>query len=167
MEKVYRKYEKFIEKCVWDYLRKTGMSKELYDDVHSEAVIAFLDTCRKFGVKNTPIDPYVLGYARNVMRTAMKTYIWRHYNMRRQTKLRIDARRTTEFPEDICYEEDFSGPEADDITKLLTENERRLVSLRIAGMRNVDIAHVHNVDPSAVSQMLRTVRNKIKRGISV
>lgn len=167
MEKVYREYEKFIEKCVWDYLKKTGVSNELYDDVHSEAVIAFLDTCHKFGVKNVPLAPPVIAYAKNAMRTAMRKYIWAYYNMKSDIGRKIDHRRSAEMPEEIYFDADFSAPEAEDILKLLAPTEKVVIGMKLAGYRNADIALERGVTSATVSNAFQRMRRKIQKGLYI
>lgn len=160
MEKIYEDYSSFIEKCVRGYLKKTGLDENVYDDVHSEAVLAFLTVCRKFGVKTSPLDPIVIAYARNAMRIAMRKYIWRLFNMRGCYKSKIDDRRNAEFPTDTTYTEDFSGPEAEDLLKTFTPNERYIITLKLMGLKNTEIASVKNTGPSNVSEALKKMRSK-------
>lgn len=172
-EELITTYDQYITRLARAYLWHTNSQLCNYDDIKSEATLAFLKTIRRWNFSDT-LGPYELALVYNAVRSAMRACVWSVNGER--NKNRSFQRRTIcftemtpedqEFDEDVLdfltCEDDYSDVEMRDLIDRLPPVERDTLRLLLQGYSQTDIARIrHTTRKNVVNTVLR-IRQRLK-----
>lgn len=176
-EELITKYDRFISKHTRIYHSTTNMPPSAYEDLKSEATIAFLKCIRKIHLEDredgklTQIETFCIA---RTMRYNMRRYIWRSYGEKnvgrhpnhRRCKSFSDL-GTTEEPfslEQFDYadsSDDYADVDFRDMLDRLEPVERETADLLIRGYSFADVAKIRGTSRKNVTVTVGRIKKKI------
>ena len=171
---IIRKYDAYICKHAMSYLRRTGQPDHLFEDMKSEATLAFLKTIRRYQIEQENLSPRELLLINNSMRSALRSFVW-SYNGVRNKNIGLEPRSISfsdcaEINSDLddsradflARNDDYSSFDVEDILSSLSKTERETVELLMEGYSPHEVAKIRKVSPSSVTQTISKVRKKLE-----
>lgn len=170
-----QRYDKDIRRIVNRYLYSTQFSTNcsFYEDLISEAFIAFLTMCRTFDLQSYDLTDLQRAMCKKKIESALRVYIWKMFNMGGYNNKRIDLSRSTTISDIIgdtdlsiddvvpnTYRDDFSNAETSEFVKALKVIDAQLITLIDKGYSLRDVCRIWKKDIRAVVERLERIRKK-------
>lgn len=170
-----QRYDKDIRRIVNRYLYSTQFSSNcsFYEDLISEAFIAFLIMCRTFDLQSYELTNLQRTMCKNKIESTLRVYIWKMFNMGGYNNRKIDLSRSTNISDvlgdtdlsidDIvpnAYQDDFSDPETSEFMKSLKTVDTKLIVLLDSGYSIRDVCRMWKKDISTLVERVGRIRKK-------
>ena len=173
-EMLLKKYDPYISKQARSYLLRTSQPEHLYDDLKSEAAIAFIKTVRRWGFDDYNLTPYQFKLIHNAIRSAFRRCVWSANEMRDKNKpLTVNSITFTDviaqndsFDDSkldfLVVEDDYSRIELRDMMDRLTQVERETLDLLMRGYSWSEIASIRHTSKKNVGNTVNRLRVRLK-----
>ena len=184
-EALIQKYSRWIFKNVQAYCLgfRKWVDHYLKEDLYNEACLAFLSACRAMELDSYDLNAYQYGVCRNKIRSALRCYIWRHYNMGGDNKTQIDFGRSNlwsgymaflnesanekfkfEDMDDsvqLMYVDDHSHVVIDDFARRLNKLDAEIVALICEGDNYAQISNKLKIPYRRVFRRINIIRTQL------
>lgn len=170
-----QKYDKDIRRIVNRYLYSTQLSSKcsFYEDLISEAILAFLVMCRSFDLQSYNLSNLQRTMCKNKIESTLRVYIWKMFNMGGYNNKAIDLSRSITISDilrnqdlnidDVApntYLDDFSKINVFDFLKTLTKIDVDLLWRILNGENAEEVSRQWNLCPSSIKRRLYRIRKK-------
>ena len=168
-----KKYERFLKGEVAKYCVSMQLPTQNihFQDLLSEASIAFLLVCRSFNLDSYDLNAYQYVVVKNKIRSTLRVAMWKIFNMGGYNNRKIDYERNivvsdilsneSDSIDDAVYcefNEDFSDVEVSDFINQLSKKDADLLIKIMAGYTPVEIGKSWGNNHRVVSQRLNKIR---------
>lgn len=146
------------------------LNSPLYEDMISEACIAFVQYCRENVLPESQFAPRDYFLCRLKMKSAMRVYIWRDKGMKGSNNRRIECRcetfsdmlRDGETMENLIpgYVQDETRVDVRQFIKTLPENEQKVVVMAMMGYSMNTIAKALSVSRKTPYNILSRISRR-------
>ena len=169
-----KRYDKYISQQARSYMLRCNQPESLYDDLKSEATIAFLNVIRKWNFSDSDLSGYQYALAHNAIRSAMRRCVWNANGAKNQNnsfELKCltftDVTATTPDFDDskldfLLSEDDYSDFEVQDVIDRLPDVERETLNLLLRGYSKAEISRIRHVSPTNVTNTINRLRTRLK-----
>lgn len=170
-----QKYNKDIRRIVNSYLSSMYFpnSNSFYEDLISEATLAFLEACRSFHLDSPNLSDLQRTMCKNKILSALRVYIWKMHNMGGYNNRKIDLSRSVTFSDVLAnrdqsiddlitstHQDDYSTLEVADFLNQLPPNYKNMLTLLMEGFGMRQIENTLSVSHQMFSKRLKNVRKK-------
>lgn len=170
-----QKYDRDIRIIVNHYLISTqfSLSCSFYEDLISEATIAFLLMCRKFDLQDYRLTDLQRAMIKNKIESVLRVYIWKMFNMGGYNNRKIDLSRSVTISDilrdtdltidDVApntYQEDFSNIYTEEFLHSLSSFDTELVRYLVLGYSLNQFGKLANKDIKTVFWHIERIRKK-------
>lgn len=170
-----QKYDKDVRRIVNSYLYSTHFSSKcsFYEDLISEAFLAFLSMCRAFDLQDAELSDLQRAMCKKKIESALRVYIWKMFNMGGYNNRKIDLSRSVTISDilgdtdlgidDVApntYQDDFSTCEMWDFVNSLTTKNKKLLFAIMQGYELRQIGKFWKQSHNSLSQRLAVIRKK-------
>lgn len=168
-----KKYDSYIARHARSYLRKTNQPDHLYEDMKSEATLAFLETVRRYQMEQQELSPREFLLLHNAMRGALRSFVW-HYNGQKNKNMNFDKKKVlfSEFADDdpdgdaskldfLSVDDDYDAVELQDAIDRLPKAERETANLLMDGYNYSEIARMQNISPQTVRETVLRLKTHL------
>lgn len=167
------KYRKFILKQVSRYCvsLQIATSSQYYDDLFSEASIAFLLCCRTFSLESYALNAYQHAIVKNKIRSTLRVAVWKMFNMGGYNNRKIDYDRNIVISDILSddydsiddmitdeFDTDFTSIEVNDFLNVLSQKDKDLIIKLMQGYSPVEISNMWGNDHRVVNQRLKKIQ---------
>ena len=167
------KYDPYLSNCAAKYLRLTNQPKHMYEDIKSEASIAFVKAIRELHPEEEKLTPQEYVRIHNRVRNAMRTFVWRSngYKDKNNPMTDVVVRSFSDtFSADnedyvsklLTCDEDFSGLEVEEMLSGLSANERAVITLTAQGYSQVEISRIRGISDRTVRRIVDRLKEHFK-----
>ena len=171
--KLIEKYRNFIMKEVYEFCIRICIDNThpFYEDLITEAQIAFIDECRSQNVSSLNLSAWQHACLKRKMKTQMRVAFWYFSNMGGYNTKKIDTTRSytfTDFESDNdaefesrvpSYSIDDTKIDLESFYETLPDDLRKMLGYIVAGYSNVFIAKQMNVTEMAIVKRRRKAGN--------
>ena len=168
-------YDRDIRIIVNRYLYLTQFSTNCsyYEDLISEARLAFLVMCRGFELQDYQLTDLQRAMIKNKIESVLRVYIWKVFNMGGYNNRKIDLSRSVTISDILrdgdltiddvvpnTYQEDFSKIESEDFLKSLSKKSSSLLILMMQGKNLREIGTRWKENHSSLSRRIQRIQQK-------
>lgn len=176
--KLLQKYNKDIRIIVNRYLYSLQFSTNCsyYDDLISEATLAFLIACRSFDLKDDNLTNLQRAFCKHKIESVLRVYIWKMHNMGGYNNRSIDPARNITISDVVAdtdleiddfahalYCEDFSYPYVESFISKLDPKESQVLRYLMSGFTMVDISRMWSRNEKVIRRKVQSIRRKFNQ----
>ena len=172
-QEILKKYDAYIAKHALNYLNKTNQPDHLFEDMKSEATLAFLETIRKYQIEQENLSPLELTLVHNAMRSALRGFVWSYNGMKNKNRpMEINTTTFSDYMDDdsdpddsrlnfLGEDDDYSSIDVKDALDSLTKVERKTADMLMMRYSPLEVAKMRNVSPASLSKTIKKIRTKL------
>lgn len=169
-----KRYDSYIARHARSYLNKTNQPSHLFEDMKSEATLAFLETVRRYQIEQQEFSHREFLLVYNAMRNALRSFVW-HYNGQENKNRRFERKKIlfSEYADSdgdtskldfLSVGDDYEAVDLQDAIDRLPNAERETANLLMDGYTFSEIARIQGISPQTVWETTNRLKKRLNIG---